>query len=208
MTMQKDIKNMIACHHCDSLFVKPHIQENEKALCSCCGSPLFTHKKDPINRTIAVALAGILLFLPAVFLPIVGIGAAGIYNDATLLSCIMLMINSNYYIIAFAVFLFTVAIPLVRLLSALYITLCIKYDRVKPSLLVFFRSYHILDCWAMTHVFFMGVIVSMYKLMSLADMSVGGGLLSLVSLLICSTLVSVTMDQHSMWDMMEESLES
>jgi paraquat-inducible protein A len=59
----------------------------------------------------------------------------------------------------------------------------------------------------MVHVFFMGVIVSMYKLSSLADMTIDGGLFSLVLLLICSTLVSVTMDEHSIWEELEKSLE-
>jgi paraquat-inducible protein A len=103
--------------------------------------------------------------------------------------------------------MFTIAIPSVRLITALSISSCIKFNRVKPSLLVFFRSYHLLDTWTMVHVFFMGVIVSMYKLSSLADMTIDGGLLSLVLLLVCSTLVSVTMDEHSIWDELEKSLE-
>jgi paraquat-inducible protein A len=198
---------MIACHQCDSLFPLPTVKEGQKALCACCGGTLFARKKDPINRTIAVALAGLLLFLPAMFLPIIGIGAGGLYNDASLVDCIELMINGDFYIIASAVFMFTIAIPLVRLYTALYLSLCIKFKRVKPSLFIFFRSYHALDTWTMIHVFFMGVIVSMYKLATLADMSIDGGLLSLVLLLLCSTLVSITMDQHSMWHELENALE-
>lgn len=207
MTSKHIIENKIACHQCDTLLDKPNISENQKALCPCCGSELFTCKVDHINRTIAVSLAGLLLFLPSILLPIVGIAAAGLYNEASLLNCIELLINSEFYVLTFSIFLFTIAIPVVRLISALYISLRIKYQKLSPSLLIFFRSYHTLDCWAMTHVFFMGVVVSMYKLMSLADMSVGGGLLSLLGLLICSTLVSVTMDSHDIWDTLEGSLE-
>jgi paraquat-inducible protein A len=168
---------------------------------------LFSKKKDAINRTIAVAIAGLVLFFPATLLPIIGIGAAGLYNDASLLDCITILINSKNYVIAFAVFMFTIAIPSVRLITALYISLRIKFNRVKPSLLVFFRSYHLLDTWTMVHVFFMGVIVSMYKLSSLADMTIDGGFFSLVLLLVCSTLVSATMDEHSIWEELEKSLE-
>lgn len=198
---------MVACHQCDSLYPTPQVKENEKALCSGCGSILFIHKKDSINRVLAVSLAGLLFFLPAILLPIVGISAVGIYNDASLLDCITLLIEGQFYIMAFAVFLFTIAIPVVRLASALYIAASIKYNYIKPSLLGFFRSYHMLDSWTMTHVFFMGVVVSMYKLMTLADMSVDTGLLSLLSLLVCSTLVSVTMDQHFIWETLEASIE-
>ncbi|NQZ21473.1 MAG: paraquat-inducible protein A [Colwellia sp.] len=201
------INNMLACHQCDSLLPMPLLSEGQKAYCGCCGAALFSKKKDAINRTIAVAIAGLLLLLPAILLPIIGIGAAGLYNDASLVDCITVLIDTRNYIIAFAVFMFTIAIPTVRLFTALYISLCIKFNRTKPSLLVFFRSYHILDTWTMIHVFFMGVIISMYKLSSLADMTIDGGLFSLVLLLLCSTLVSVTMDQHSIWHKLEQALE-
>jgi paraquat-inducible protein A len=201
------VNNMIACHQCDSLLPMPLLLEGQNALCGCCGAMLFSKKRDAINRTAAVAVAGLLLFFPATLLPIIGIGAAGLYNDASLLDCITFLINSRNYVLAFAVFMFTVAIPAVRLITALYISFCIKFNHVKPSLLVFFRSYHLLDTWTMIHVFLLGVIVSMYKLSSLADMTIDGGLLSLILLLLCSTLVSVTMDQHSVWDELEKSLE-
>jgi paraquat-inducible protein A len=198
---------MVACNQCDSLLPIPMLSEGQNALCGCCGAFIFSKKKDSINRTIAVAIASLVLFFPATLLPIIGIGLAGLYNEASLLDCITLLINSRNYVIAFAVFMFTIAIPTVRIITALYITLCIKFNRVTPSLLVFFRSYHLLDTWTMVHVFFMGVIVSMYKLSSLADMTIDGGLFSLVLLLVCSTLVSVTMDEHSIWDELEKSLE-
>jgi paraquat-inducible protein A len=47
----------------------------------------------------------------------------------------------------------------------------------------------------------------MYKLSSLADMTIDGGLISLIFLLLCSTLVSVTIDQHNIWHELEKSLE-
>ncbi|WNC74139.1 paraquat-inducible protein A [Thalassotalea psychrophila] len=205
MAVEQLQSSMIACHQCDTLFNSPKIVDGQEAICTCCGTTLFVRKKNHINRTIAVSSAGLLFFPPAMILPIIGVGvsSAGIYNDASLIDCITLMINSGYYIIAFAVFIFTLAVPLVRLSAALYISICIKYNWLKPSLFTFFRSYHMLDTWSMIHVFFMGLIVSMYKLTSLAELSVDQGLVSLVLLLLCSTLVSITMDPHSIWDKLE-----
>lgn len=201
------INNMIACHQCDSLLPMPYLLEGQNAFCGCCGAILFSKKRDAINRTLAVAIAGLLFFFPAALLPIIGIGAAGLYNDASLVDCITLLIDSRNYVLAFAVFMFTIAIPVVRLITALYISWCIKFQKIKPSLLVFFRSYHVLDTWTMLNVFLLGVVVSMYKLSSMADMTIDGGLISLILLLLCSTLVSVTIDQHNIWHELEKSLE-
>ncbi len=201
------VKNLLACQYCDSVFNLPEIEPGQKAMCKCCGTTLFTRKKDPLDRTIATALAGLLVFIPACILPIFGIGVAGQYNEASLVDCILLLIDDDFYIIAFCLFMFTIAIPLVRMITALYISLCLKFNFIKPSLLAFFRSYHLLDSWAMIQVFFLGIIISIYKLYTLETMEVGGGLLSLLLVLVFSTLVSVTMDQQSIWQKLERTLE-
>lgn len=206
MEPHQRVDNLIACHLCDGLFDKPKIEPGQEAMCPGCGTCLMTVKKNPIDRTIAIALAGLLLFLPAITLPIVGIGVAGLYNDSSLFECIELLINGEFYLIALCVFLSTIAIPVVRLVTALTVTWHIKTNNIKPSLLIFFRSYHLLDSWTMIHIFFLGVVVSMYKLVSLADLSVGGGFYSLLLLLVCSTLVSNTMDQQFVWQELEKVL--
>lgn len=207
MSHLSDANELIACKHCDTLNATPHISEGESALCPCCGHTLYSRKIDPINRTLAVSLAGLLLLIPAFTLPIIGVGVAGKYNDATLVDCIMLMINADFYIIAFSVFLFTIAIPSVRIFSAFYLSYKIKNNQLSNSLLIFYRSYHLFDSWTMIHVFFLGVIVSMYKLATLDELSVGGGLVSLLLLLFCSTLISLTLDQKLIWDLLEGELE-
>lgn len=205
MSIEPDRPNLLACQQCDALSQHNDISPGQKALCPSCGGLLFARKKNPIERTLAIGIAGLLLFIPATTLPIIGIGAAGLYNEASLIDCITLMINDGFAIIAFLVFMFTIAIPMVRLISASYLTFRLYRNNITPSLLTFFRSYHVLDSWTMIHVFFMGIVVSMYKLLSLADLSIGGGLISLVLLLLCSTLVSVTMDEHFVWRKLEHA---
>ena len=198
---------LIACKHCDSLARLPKLSSGESALCPCCGRTFFSRKTDPVNRTLAVSFAGLLLLIPAFSMPIIGVSVAGKYNDATLLDCIMLMINADFYIIAFCVFLFAVAIPSIRIFSAFYLSYKIKRRQFGASLLTFYRSYHLFDSWTMVHVFFLGVIVSMYKLITLDDLSVGSGLISLLLLLFCSTLISITIDQRLIWELLEDELE-
>jgi paraquat-inducible protein A len=197
------LDELIACLHCDTLATSPSLAAGETALCPCCGNKLFSRKKDSINRTMAISLAGLMLLFPAITLPIIGVGVAGKYNDASLIDCIMLMINDDFYIIAFSVFLFTIAIPSVKIFSAFYLSYKIKRKQISSSLLIFYRSYHLFDSWAMIHVFFLGIIVSIYKLISLDELTVGSGLISLLLLLLCSTLISITIDQKLIWDTLE-----
>lgn len=204
---EQQANDYICCPHCDALSHAPVLNEGFKIVCKRCGAKVYERKCNTIDRTLALSLAGLLLAFPAMFLPIIGVGAIGMFNQASLIDCITLLISSNYNGIALCIFLFTVAIPIVRLLAAGYITWSIKYDRIKPSMLNFFRSYHQLDSWTMLHVFLLGIMVSMYKLIDLAELHIGIGFIAFIALLICSTTLSVTLDHHYIWQRLEQSLD-
>lgn len=196
--------SLVACHRCDTLVSLSKVSSNQKALCPCCNTVLHSPKNHTIDKTLAVSLAGLLLLLPAAIMPLMGIYAAGQYNQASLIACIAFLANNGFYFIAFCVFLFAIAVPAVRLFTAFYLTCCVKYQLQQPYLLIFFRSYHLLNHWAMIHVFFLGVIVSLYKLVDIADIAIGAGTTSLILLLICSTMLSITLDQRFLWNELEK----
>ena len=195
---------LIACLQCDALFEQPKLNQGQKAECSRCGATLFERKVNSIERTFALAIAGLLLLTPAIILPMIGVTLAGQFHHASLLDCITQLISKGFYMIALLVFMFAIAVPTVRLIGALYITYCFKFNKIKPFLLHFFRAYHQLDSWSMLNVFLLGIVVSMYKLLDDTELSIDYGLLSFVLLLICSTMVSVTLDQHYVWQKLEQ----
>ncbi|WP_206486174.1 paraquat-inducible protein A [Thalassotalea sp. G2M2-11] len=184
----------------------PPISPGESAICPCCGATLFSRKKQSIERTLAISTAGLLIYIPAITLPLLSIRALGVYNEVSLLQSILLLIEDEFYLVAFCVFIFTLAVPLVRLFSTFYLSLQLKRQQITPSLLTFFRSYHQLDHWGMTQVFFLGVIISIYKLLTMATLTIGSGLISLFLLLLCSTLITSTLDHHYVWEKMEQAL--
>ncbi len=196
--------NLIACLRCDNLCKYQNLEAGQKAICPTCGSVLLARKSNCIDRTFTIALAGLLLFIPAMFLPIITISAAGHENSASLFDCIGILIEHEFPISALFVLMFALALPLIKLISATYLSYCLKYERVTPSLVIFFRSYRALEHWVMLHVFFLGIVVSLYKLVSLASISVGVGLVSFALLLLCSTLISVTVDEQFIWEKMEQ----
>jgi len=115
------------------------------------------------------------------------------------------LIDRGFFMIASLVFLFAIAVPVVRLVGALYLTYHFKFKKLKPSLLNFFRAYHHLDNWAMLNVFMLGIVVSMYKLLDDTELSVNLGLLSFILWLISSTMAASTLDQDYIWDKLEQN---
>jgi len=57
--------SLIACHECDLIHrVKP-LPEKGIANCTRCGSVLYRHKPNSIDRTLALSMAGLVLFVLA-----------------------------------------------------------------------------------------------------------------------------------------------
>jgi paraquat-inducible protein A len=161
-------------------------------------------KVDSIERSFNWSLAGIFFLVPAIILPIMGVTLAGQYHHASLLDCIIVLIERGFFMIAVLVFLFAIAVPVVRLFGAFYITYSFKFNKLKPSLLHFFRAFHHLDNWAMLNVFMLGIVVSMYKLLDDTELSVNMGLLAFILWLISSTMASAALDQDYIWQKLED----
>lgn len=206
MITRLDTKQLIACHQCDALYDKPALKQGQSAKCLRCGGTMAERKVDSIERSYYWSLAGIFLLVPAILLPIMGVTLAGQYHHASLLDCIITLIERGYFMIAVLVFLFTIAVPVVRLLGSFYITYCFKFNKLKPSLLHFFRAFHHLDNWAMLNVFMLGIVVSMYKLLDDTELSVNMGLMAFILWLISSTMAAVTLDPDYIWQKLEDEL--
>jgi len=204
MQEKQPLDSLIACKQCDGLFTLPKLKEGQKARCCHCGGTLTVFKRNSVERSMALSVAGLVFFVPAVSLPIFGISAAGNANEASLIESIVLAINNGDYIVATALFLFTIAIPLVRLIMSLVIHLSLRAQKNTAKLRTFFRSYQNLDSWAMVHVLLLGVIISMYKLGESSELQIGTGLVSLCLLLFCSTMLSITMDHQHIWQQLDE----
>ena len=199
-----DTKQLIACQQCDAIYDKPELKQGQSVKCIRCGSVMAERKVDSIERSFNWSLAGIFLLVPAILLPIMGVTLAGQYHHASLLDCIIVLIERGFFMIAVLVFLFTIAVPVVRLFGAFYITYSFKFNKLKPSLLPFFRAFHHLDNWAMLNVFMLGIVVSMYKLLDDTELSVNMGLLAFILWLISSTMASAALDQDYIWQELED----
>ncbi|MGB0937590.1 MAG: paraquat-inducible protein A [Colwellia sp.] len=203
--MTKHINTMqyIACEQCDALYDKPNLVPGTCAKCTRCGCTIFETKIDWCNRSYYWALAGIILSIPAITLPLMGVTLAGQFHQASLLDCILMMLDRGFYFISTLVFLFAIAVPSLRLFGTFYLTHCFKFNRLKPNLLIFFRAFHHLDHWAMLNVFMLGIIVSMYKLIDDTELTINMGLVSFVLWLIASTMSAISLDHHTVWETLE-----
>ena len=197
---------LIACPHCDLLLQRLPLKEGQKATCPRCGTFLEARKKDSIQRTFAVSLAGLIAIFPAVYLPLLGLQVAGFESEASLLDCVRVMITNDLAMVAALVVLFCITFPLIRLTIICYLSGQILLgNRTRNFNLRLFRVFHDVEEWGMLEVFLLGLVVSLYKILGLADAVFGLGLIAFILLLVSATLVTYFLDEQLVWDKLSES---
>lgn len=193
------LDQLVACHECDLLMRKPQLKRDEKAHCPRCGYELFAHRHNVVERSLALVLAALLLYVPANFLPIMQLHLLGQSADDTVWSGVIGLYNTGMRGIAVVVFLCSMAIPLLKLLCQLAVLLSIRWNVGRNYGLLLYRIYHHLRDWGMLEVYFMGVLVAIVKLVDLAELSLGLGLLCFISLLLVQVWLEVVMSPHQIW---------
>lgn len=195
-----DKKKLITCHDCDLLMEVLPVTHGQKGRCPRCRAVVVTHVPDSLNKTLAVSIAGLLSFYPALTQPLIGLQAAGLKNEASLISCIQTLFASELYLVTSLVVLFCILFPLARLTIAFTVVLIIKTKGHSIFGLRLFRFFRHWNEWAMLDVFLLGMIVSLYKIIGLADPIFGAGLVAFSMLLLSATLLNTYIDEELVWE--------
>ena len=193
------LDDLVACHECDLLMRKPKLAHGERAECPRCGYELYAHRHNVVERSLALVIAALLLFIPANFLPIMQLNLLGQSSQDTVWSGVVGLFDTGMQGVAVVVFLSSMAIPLLKLLCQLVVLLTIRWNIGRSYGLLLYRIYHHLRDWGMLEVYLMGVLVAIVKLADMAAITVGLGLVCFVSLLLVQVWLEVVMSPHQIW---------
>lgn len=198
------LEQLLACHECDLLMRRPVLAVEQKACCPRCGYELLARRSQMERRSLALVLTALALFVPANFLPIMQLNLLGQTTRDTVWSGVLGLYDSGMEAIALVVLLCSMVVPLLKLLCQLLVLLSIRGRRALAWGRWLYRSYHHLREWGMLEVYLMGILVSIVKLMDMADLTLGVGLFCFVALLLAQVWLEVTMSPQQVWEALED----
>ncbi|WP_394558380.1 paraquat-inducible protein A [Aquipseudomonas alcaligenes] len=198
------LKDLIACHECDLLMHHPHVGEEQKACCPRCGYELVVHRSHMRRRALALVLTALLLYVPANFLPIMSMDLLGQNAVDTVWSGVIGLYHSGMRGVAAVVFLCSMLVPLLKLLCQLFVLLAMPYASLRPLACRLYRIYHHLREWGMLEVYLFGILVSIVKLIDLAELHLGVGMACFIALMMTQVWLEVTMSPHQVWEALSE----
>jgi paraquat-inducible protein A len=196
------LEQLVGCHECDLLMLKPALAMGERANCPRCGYELFRHNHKVVKRSLALVISALLLFIPACFFPIMQINVLGQTSLDTVWSGVLSLYEAGGILqsIAVVVFLSSMVIPFLKLMIQFLVLLSISLDIGRAYGLYLYRIYHQMQEWGMLEVYLMGILVSIVKLIDIAKPSLGVGLFCFISLLLVQVWLEVTMEPHQIWE--------
>jgi len=195
--------SLMACHDCDLIQRLPHLSEPGTVQCVRCGAVLHQKKRNSIERTLSLTLAGLVLFGIANSFPFLAFKLEAQVRQTTLLTGIQELYAQGMPELSLIVLLTTVLIPLGQMLCMLYILVPLKLKKVPRGLPRVFRFVHHLAPWSMMEVFMLGILVSVVKLAKMAKIVPGVALFSFLALIFIMAAMTASLDSHLIWEKWE-----
>lgn len=193
---------ILACHDCD-LLTRLTDQPGAVLLCPRCGAVLHRHKADSIDRPLALALCGFVLFAMALGNPFLAMKSGGFVQESTLLTGIIELWKQRLYGLGALVLATCVVIPMFQLAGLTYILVPLKLRFVAPGSIRIFRAIRHLGSWAMMEVFLIGILVALVKLAKMATIVPGVAVFALVFLTIVTIAAMTSLDPPQIWERLD-----
>ncbi len=191
------------CHECDVLMRLPNRSDSSTLRCPRCASPIKDRGTGELAGPLAAVVAGLIFFFPANFLPILHMAIFGIESNHTMIGAARVMAGSGMLPVAFMVLFCSILAPLFEFLLLGMVLAQVAMGRNIVSLPMLFRFYSYLDSWAMLEVYLIGLLVSIIKLMGIATVSPGIGLLCFAGMMLAGIAAKASLDHHSIWRKIE-----
>ena len=192
---------VISCETCGLVQRMAPVQPGTAAECARCGDVIVQRRRGSLELTAALALAALILYIPANIYPILRMNLRGLYTESTVWDGVVSLVNTNQLLVAAIVFLASMVIPVLKLAGLFFLVISSKL-RMGRRLRSRTRIYKFIDRigpWAMLDVFLLAVLVALVKLGSWATVLPGPGLLAFAAVVVLTMLASASFDPREIW---------
>ncbi|MCC6511197.1 MAG: paraquat-inducible protein A [Pirellulaceae bacterium] len=190
-----------ACHCCGLVHQVPLMQPGEEAVCCRCQSVVDADDRSGAQsaaRCLAAALGALVLYFPAILLPILKIDKLGHHHEASLLGGTFDLLWHGSWFVGLVVLIFSILIPLLKILALMELSWISLTGRAHRA-----WTYRVVEWagrWSMMDVLLLALMVTLVKLGDLVEFSLGPAVWAFVMCVIMSLIASTMFDPHAIWE--------
>jgi paraquat-inducible protein A len=191
--------HLVACHDCDLINQLPD-GVAATLVCARCGAVLHRHKPNSIDRSLALTLAALVLFIIALSFPFLAMKSGGFVQETKLLTGIHELWKQGLYGLATLVLLTCVLVPLGQIGGLLYLLAPLKWNLPAPHAMRVFRLMRHAAPWGMLEIFMLGILVALVKLGKMATIVPGTSAFAFGGLVLVMAAILNALDPPLLWE--------
>lgn len=149
-------------------------------------------------RTAAAAVAALVLFWPAVLLPILEVERLGHRHTSGILMGTIELLTHGEYLVGGIVLAFSVIFPFVKIVLLIELSVLGLLHRKHRGLT--YRIMEQVGKWSMMDVLLLAFMVMLVKLGTLVQFHFGPAVLAFVLCVVMSMVASASFDPHAIWE--------
>jgi len=198
------LDHFTACKGCDLLLPVVEPPPGHSSICPRCGTTINRRTTHSITKTLALSITGLLLYFPAITLPLMTFDSFGFTESANIIDSIVNFYHNGYYFVSFMSLLSAIIFPFVLLSLIFILSLNLRIKRYPHNLARLFKTYLHLEEWAMVEVYLLGIMITIIKMMDHSDIHYHIGLLCFSLLVVISIAITTVIDREFFWQKIEK----
>jgi paraquat-inducible protein A len=188
-------RGLARCHSCGQ------VEAVQTVHCARCGTPLHLRKPASLQRTVALTISAVLLYLPANLLPVLRLESTvkGARQN-TILGGVVEFWQDGDYPVALIIFTASVMIPILKVLAIVTLCLGARSGRWPQGMTRLYRVTEAIGRWSMVDVFVVAILVGVVQLGSVMEIRPGGGAFAFAGVVVLTMLAAHSFDPRLIWD--------
>ena len=195
--------SLVACLDCDLLQRIPEVPAGASARCPRCDKEMWRHKPDSFNRTFALTVAALVLYLIANAVPMLGLHAVGREAFTTVIGGAQQLWNNGQQLVSVLVLFAAVISPALQIGFLLAILIGCTRERPPAWVGLLLRHLEFTRTWSMIEVMLLGVLVALTKIADYATVIIGTAFFALFALVILLAAIQSCFDPREVWERVE-----
>ena len=192
--------SLLACQHCDLVQRIPELEPGASARCPRCNKELWRRRVDSLNRTFALAIAAVVLYIVANSVPMLGLTIVGRDASTTVIGGAQHLWDNGQKIVGLLVLFTAVIAPALQIALMLAIVIGAMRERPPQWVGALLRYHPTTKIWSMIEVMMVGVLVALVKIADYATVIPGMALFVLWVLVFILAGMSASFDSRDVWD--------
>lgn len=188
------------CEVCKALVGESIIRQEGR--CPRCSARIQTRIPQSMQKTMALILAAIILYIPANLYSIMLYDELGTNYDSTILSGVIDLAANDLWLVAMVVFIASIVVPIAKLIMLAFLVWSVKIRMTSAQKLRMwmYRTTKFIGRWSMVDVYVVTLLTAVVQFGLIGQVEPGAALLPFAAVVVLTMLAVETFDPRYIWD--------